>query len=117
VVVDPNHPGLNPIHEIIDQVEVARPDAGAQAEAGAVHLRHHRIHVVEGLGASIWSRDFNLINDFVDRVQAGMVWINNHNTLDLSLPFGGWKQSGVGHELGEEGLFSHLAVKAGVIRR
>jgi phenylacetaldehyde dehydrogenase len=70
-----------------------------------------------GLGASIWSRDFDLINDFVDRVQAGTVWINNHNTLDLSLPFGGWKQSGVGHELGEEGLYSHLAVKAGVIRR
>ena len=56
-----------------------------------------------GLGASIWSRDFATINRFVDRVQAGMVWINNHNTLDLALPFGGWKQSGVGHELGEEG--------------
>jgi phenylacetaldehyde dehydrogenase len=70
-----------------------------------------------GLGASIWSRDFDLIEDFVDRVQAGTVWINNHNTLDLSLPFGGWKQSGVGHELGEEGLMSHLAIKAGVVRR
>ena len=69
-----------------------------------------------GLGASIWSRDFDTINAFVDQVQAGTVWINNHNTLDLSLPFGGWKQSGVGHELGEEGLYSHLAVKAGVVR-
>ncbi|WP_136163199.1 aldehyde dehydrogenase family protein [Sphingomonas flavalba] len=69
-----------------------------------------------GLGASIWSRDFATISDFVDRVQAGTVWINNHNTLDLSLPFGGWKQSGVGHELGEEGLYAHLAVKAGVVR-
>jgi len=69
-----------------------------------------------GLGASIWSRDFATIENFVDRLQAGMVWINNHNTLDLSLPFGGWKQSGVGHELGEEGLNSHLAIKAGVVR-
>jgi len=69
-----------------------------------------------GLGASIWSRDFATIENFVERVEAGMVWINNHNTLDLSLPFGGWKQSGVGHELGEEGLKSHLAVKAGVVR-
>jgi phenylacetaldehyde dehydrogenase len=42
------------------------------------------------------------------------VWINNHNTLDLAMPFGGWKQSGVGHELGEEGLKSHLSVKAGI---
>ena len=70
-----------------------------------------------GLGASIWSRDFDLINRFVDTVQAGMVWINNHNILDLALPFGGWKQSGFGHELGEEGLYSHLAIKAGVVRR
>lgn len=69
-----------------------------------------------GLGASIWSRDFATIHNFVDRVQAGMVWINNHNTLDLSLPFGGWKQSGVGQELGEEGLKSHLSVKAAVVR-
>lgn len=69
-----------------------------------------------GLGASIWSRDFATITNFVDRAQAGMIWINNHNTLDLSLPFGGWKQSGVGHELGEEGLYSHLAIKSGVVR-
>lgn len=69
-----------------------------------------------GLGASIWSRDFGTINRFVDRVEAGSVWINNHNTLDLALPFGGWKQSGVGHELGEEGLRAHLSVKAGIVR-
>jgi phenylacetaldehyde dehydrogenase len=69
-----------------------------------------------GLGASIWSRDFETINRFMDLVQAGTVWINNHNTLDLALPFGGWKQSGVGHELGEEGLYSHLAIKASIVR-
>lgn len=69
-----------------------------------------------GLGASIWSRDADMIDDFVDTVQAGTVWINNHNTLDLAMPFGGWKQSGTGQELGEEGLTSHLSTKA-VIRK
>jgi phenylacetaldehyde dehydrogenase len=69
-----------------------------------------------GLGASIWSRDFATISRVMDKVAAGTIWINNHNVLDQSLPFGGWKQSGVGHELGEEGLYSHLAVKAGVVR-
>lgn len=69
-----------------------------------------------GLGASIWSRSFATINDFVDKAQAGTVWINNHNTLDLAMPFGGWKQSGVGHELGEEGLRSHLVTKAAIVR-
>ncbi|WP_157218106.1 aldehyde dehydrogenase family protein [Flavisphingomonas formosensis] len=70
-----------------------------------------------GLGASIWSRDFETINRFFDRVEAGIVWINNHNTLDPAVPFGGWKESGVGMELGEEGLMSHLRVKAGVVCR
>lgn len=69
-----------------------------------------------GLGASIWSRDVDLIDQFIDKAEAGMVWINNHNTLDLAMPFGGWKQSGVGHELGEEGVRSHMAIKS-VIRR
>jgi len=68
-----------------------------------------------GLGASIWSRDLATVQRFFEGFRAGTVWINNHNTLDLALPFGGWKDSGVGHELGEEGLYSHLLTKAGVM--
>jgi phenylacetaldehyde dehydrogenase len=68
-----------------------------------------------GLGASIWSRDLATVQQFFEGFRAGTVWINNHNTLDLALPFGGWKDSGVGHELGEEGLYSHLLTKAGVM--
>jgi len=69
-----------------------------------------------GLGASVWSRDLETVHQFFHQVRAGTVWINNHNTLDLALPFGGWKDSGMGHELGEEGLLSHLLIKAGVMR-
>ena len=65
-----------------------------------------------GLGASIWSRDTHWIEQFADEVEAGMIWINNHNILDLAMPFGGWRQSGIGHELGEEGIRSHLATKS-----
>lgn len=111
IIVGAKHDDAVVQEEIFGPVLVAMPFDDMGAAMGQVNGTSF------GLGASIWSRDFNLINDFVDQVQAGMVWINNHNTLDLSLPFGGWKQSGVGHELGEEGIQSHLAVKAGVIRR
>lgn len=68
-----------------------------------------------GLGASIWSRDASTIHQFSKQVDAGKIWINNHNTLDFALPFGGWKQSGVGHELGEESFKSHLKIKARIV--
>ncbi len=67
-----------------------------------------------GLGASIWSENISTINRFFNEVNAGTIWVNNHNTLDMALPFGGWKQSGSGQELGEEGMLSHLRMKAGV---
>ncbi|HZX17803.1 MAG TPA: aldehyde dehydrogenase family protein [Pseudomonas sp.] len=69
-----------------------------------------------GLGASIWTKDVDRINTFFSRMKVGTVWINNHNVLDLSMPFGGVKDSGFGHELGEEGLLDHTILKAGVMR-
>ena len=77
---------------------------------------HHANDTPFGLGASIWTRDFNRVHRYFDQFDAGTVWINNHNVLDLGLPFGGMKDSGVGHELGEEGVFAHTRLKAGVIR-
>lgn len=107
--------GAQPQHAVV-QEEIFGPVLVAFPFDDMAEVMTHVNGTSFGLGASIWSRDFATINRFVERVQAGMVWINNHNTLDLALPFGGWKQSGVGHELGEEGLYSHLAVKAGVVR-
>lgn len=69
-----------------------------------------------GLGASIWTRDVDRVHKFFNGFAAGTVWINNHNVLDLALPFGGIKDSGVGHELGEEGVLAHTRLKAGVMR-
>ncbi len=42
----------------------------------------------------------------------GTVWINCHNVFDASLPFGGYKQSGWGHEMGEEVFHNYTEVKA-----
>ncbi|MCW5580532.1 MAG: aldehyde dehydrogenase family protein [Luteimonas sp.] len=53
-----------------------------------------------GLGASIWSNDLSRVHRLIPRIKAGTVWVNCHNILDASMPFGGYKQSGIGREMG-----------------
>ena len=53
-----------------------------------------------GLGASIWTNDLTQAYRLIPKVQAGTVWINCHNMVDPNLPFGGYKDSGVGREHG-----------------
>jgi acyl-CoA reductase-like NAD-dependent aldehyde dehydrogenase len=65
-----------------------------------------------GLGGSIWSTDLDKAYDLASRMESGTVWINKHSDLAPNIPFGGAKQSGLGVELGEEGLmeFTQLQV-------
>ena len=53
-----------------------------------------------GLAASIWSNDLARVHRLIPRIKAGTVWVNCHSLLDPSLPFGGYKQSGFGREMG-----------------
>lgn len=69
-----------------------------------------------GLAASIWTSRIDTAQKFFDAFRAGTVWINTHNVLDIAIPFGGMKDSGVGHELGEEGLLAHTKLKVGIRR-
>jgi succinate-semialdehyde dehydrogenase/glutarate-semialdehyde dehydrogenase len=65
-----------------------------------------------GLGSAIWSENDKRIERFVDRIHAGMVWVN-YKPLSLpEAPFGGVKDSGIGRELGAEGLNEYLETKA-----
>ncbi len=57
-----------------------------------------------GLGGSIWSKDLDKAMDLAGRMDTGTVWINKHADLAPNIPFGGAKLSGIGNELGEEGL-------------
>jgi acyl-CoA reductase-like NAD-dependent aldehyde dehydrogenase len=65
-----------------------------------------------GLGGSIWSADLARAYALAERMESGTVWINKHSELAPNIPFGGAKESGVGVELGEEGLaeFTQLQV-------
>ncbi len=65
-----------------------------------------------GLGAAIWSENTKTIERFIDRIQSGMVWVN-YKPLSLpEAPFGGVKDSGIGRELGAEGLAEYLETKS-----
>jgi phenylacetaldehyde dehydrogenase len=68
-----------------------------------------------GLGASVWTRDLNKAHWFIRHFRAGTVWVNTHGVLDLAVPFGGLKQSGIGHELGAEAIRNHTHLKAAIL--
>lgn len=64
-----------------------------------------------GLAAAVWTKDVGRAHDFAKRVKAGTVWVNCYNVFDAAAPFGGFKMSGMGRELGEEGLRSYTETK------
>ena len=69
-----------------------------------------------GLAAAVWTRDIKKALAVSNGVRAGTVWINCYNVLDTRAPFGGFKQSGIGRELGEYGLQQYTQVKSVIAR-
>ena len=57
-----------------------------------------------GLGASIWSNNLSKVHRLIPKIKAGSVWVNCHSVLDPAMPFGGYKQSGIGGDLGKGAL-------------
>jgi phenylacetaldehyde dehydrogenase len=65
-----------------------------------------------GLAAGIFTRDIGKAHRIANRLRAGTVWINCYNIFDAALPFGGYKQSGWGREMGHDALNNYLETKA-----
>jgi len=64
-----------------------------------------------GLASGILTKNINHALTFANAAEAGSVWVNCYNALSASTPFGGYKESGIGRELGDEGLNLYLETK------
>lgn len=68
-------------------------------------------NTIYGLAAAVWTRDISKAHHIANHVRAGTVWINCFDVFDAAAPFGGFKQSGLGRELGEYGLQQYSEIK------
>jgi phenylacetaldehyde dehydrogenase len=69
-----------------------------------------------GLAASVWTSDINKAHKVARELKAGTVWVNCHNIFDANAPFGGYKQSGYGREMGVHALESYTQIKNVIIQ-
>jgi phenylacetaldehyde dehydrogenase len=92
--------------EIFGPVVVAAPFDSLDDIAAAANDSEY------GLGAGIWTKDISKAHALAKKLKAGTVWINCYNVFDAALPFGGYKQSGWGREMGHEALHAYTEIKA-----
>jgi len=64
-----------------------------------------------GLAAGLWTRDLKRAHRVAAQVRAGVVWVNSYGTLPYTVPFGGYKESGLGREAGKEALAEYTQLK------
>jgi len=65
-----------------------------------------------GLASAVWTRDLKLAHRMAAEIKAGSVWVNTYNAFDSASPFGGYKQSGFGRDLGSYALEQYTNVKS-----
>jgi phenylacetaldehyde dehydrogenase len=96
----------------IVQEEIFGPVLVAQAfsdEDEALRLANDNEY---GLASSVFTRDISRAHRVVRRIEAGTVWVNTHDLIEGCMPFGGYKHSGIGKDLGPEQLDHFLETKA-----
>jgi len=95
----------------IAQEEIFGPVLSVMAFKSEEELLDMANDTVYGLAAAVWSSDEERALRIGRRVRAGTIWINDFHMLTTYAPRGGYKQSGFGRELGEEGLYEYLQTK------
>jgi phenylacetaldehyde dehydrogenase len=69
-----------------------------------------------GLGAGIWTKDLSAMHKLAAKIKAGTVWGNCHAVIDPALPFGGYKESGIGREQARQGVEAYTELKTVIIQ-
>ena len=95
--------------EIFGPVVCAEPFTSAEQALTSANQTNY------GLAAAVWTRDLAKAHRTAQQLRAGTVWINCYNIFDASLPFGGYKESGWGREMGHEALELYTETKSVVI--
>jgi acyl-CoA reductase-like NAD-dependent aldehyde dehydrogenase len=99
-------------HMKVAQEEIFGPVLSVIRFDGADDAVRKANDIVYGLAAGIWTRDVKKAHAIARRVQAGTVWINAYNFYDAGMPFGGYKASGFGRDLGPDSLREYTQVKS-----
>jgi phenylacetaldehyde dehydrogenase len=108
-VLEKTSPDMKVVQEeIFGPVVVAQPFDDNDLDA----IARRANDTIYGLAASIWTTNGGTAHKLAKRIRSGTVWINCHNVFDSSLPFGGYKQSGWGREMGAEVFHNYTEVKA-----
>ncbi len=102
---------VNPDMEVVRE-EIFGPVVVAQPFDDIEELARQANDTPYGLSAGIWTSDISKAHKMASKLRAGTVWINCYNVFDPHLPFGGFKQSGIGREMGSEVLDLYTEVKA-----
>ncbi len=109
---------VRPGMKVVDE-EIFGPVVVAQSFSSDADLQRLAAQANQsdfGLAASVWTRDLSIAHKMARLIRAGTVWVNCHNVFDAALPFGGFKQSGWGREMGGEALNNYTEVKAITIK-
>ncbi|MDB5702273.1 MAG: Phenylacetaldehyde dehydrogenase [Sphingomonadales bacterium] len=92
--------------------EVFGPLLGLTRVADAEEAIARANAVDTGLCASVWTKDLGAAMTITPRIKAGTVWVNAHLPIDANMPFGGFKQSGIGRDFGVDWLDAYTEVQA-----